>query len=85
MACPCRSLAEGAGSAHTPTMSLKNAALLALTGMILMAILSVGTFIADVFAVARGLIPAVRLLTSLVYSLAAVSVAVFFYVFHRAQ
>ena len=39
----------------------------------------------DVLSLARGLIPAVTLLTALIYAFAAVSVAVFFYVFHRAQ
>jgi len=39
----------------------------------------------DVFSLARGLIAAVMLLTSLIHAFAAVSVAIFFYVFHRAQ
>jgi len=39
----------------------------------------------DVFSMARGLIAAVTLVTSLIHAFAAVSVTIFFYVFHRAQ
>jgi len=66
-------------------MSLKNAALLALIGTILLTILIVVSFISTLLGVMRGLIPAMTLLTSLVQMFASVTVVVFFYVFHRAQ
>jgi len=70
---------------HTPVMGLKNAAFLALIGMILVTILLIAGLIGDVLDVARGLIPAMRLLPSLIYAFAGLSVTVFFYVSHRAQ
>ena len=66
-------------------MTLKNAAFLALVGMILATILLVVGFIGDALAVVRGLIPAMRLLTSFIYAFAALSMAVFLYAFHKAQ
>ena len=70
---------------HTPSMTLKNAALLAQIGTILVAALLVWDLIVNVLNVIRGLIPAVVLLSSLIYAFGAFSVAVFFFVFHRAQ
>jgi hypothetical protein len=66
-------------------MTLKNAAFLALFGMILTSILLVAGFIADVFGVVRDLIPAMRLLASFIYAFAGLSVVVFLYAFHKAQ
>jgi hypothetical protein len=66
-------------------MTLKSAAFLALTGTILLTILLIASLIGDVLGVVRGLIPAMRLLTSLVFAFAGLSVAVFFYVFHKTQ
>lgn len=66
-------------------MTLKNAALLALIGTILITALSVWTFVFNVLNVLRGLIPALTLFSSFIYAFACFSVAVFFYVFHRAQ
>jgi len=66
-------------------MTLKNAAFLALVGMILATILLVAGFIGDVFGVVRGLIPAMRLLTSFIYVFAGLSMVVFLYAFHKAQ
>lgn len=66
-------------------MTLKQASLLAFIGTLLLAIYLAGDFILDLLSMARGLIPAVTLLTSLIRTFAAVTVAVFFYVFHRAQ
>jgi hypothetical protein len=70
---------------HTPTMTLKNAALLALIGTILMMALLVWTFVFNFLNLLRGLVPAVTLFTSLIYAFGCFSVAVFFYVFHRTQ
>jgi hypothetical protein len=66
-------------------VSLKNAALLALIGMILLTVLVGANFISTVSGVVRGLIPAMALLTSLVDLFASLSVVVFFYVFYRKQ
>ncbi len=52
-------------------MTLKNAALLALVGMILLTILLLAGFIRDVASAVDGLIPAIRVLRSLVYVLQA--------------
>ena len=78
-------VAADTGKVHTPTMTLKNAALLALIGTILGTILLVWTFFLDVVNVLRGLVPALTLFSSLIYAFACLSVAVFFYVFHKAQ
>lgn len=78
-------LANNSKSIHNPTMSLKNAALLALIGTILLTVLLVVSFIFTLLGVMRDVVPAMTLLTSLVHVVASVTVMVFFYVFHRAQ
>jgi len=78
-------LADGAQNVHTLTMSLKNAAFLALVGMIPVTLLLITVLIGDALAVVRGLIPLMRLLTSLIYAFASLSVMVFLYAFHKAQ
>jgi hypothetical protein len=67
------------------SMTLKNAALLALVGTILMTILLVWNFIFTLLNVLRDLVPAVTLFSSLIYAFGWFSVMVFFFVFHRAQ
>jgi hypothetical protein len=66
-------------------MSLKNAAFLALVGMSLVTILLMAILIGDALAAVRGLIPVMRLLTSLIYAFASLSVVLFLYAFHKAQ
>ena len=66
-------------------MTLKHASTLAFIGTALLAILLVVDLILNLMSIMRGLIPAVMVLTSLIYAFAALSVAVFFYVFHRTQ
>jgi len=66
-------------------MTLKSAALLALVGRVLMTALLVWTFVLTFPNVRRDLVPAVTLLQSFIYAFGCFSVAVFFYVFHRAQ
>ena len=66
-------------------MTLKNAALLALTGTILMTALLLWTFVSTLLNVLRDLVPAVTLFSSLICAFGCFSLAVFFYVFHRAQ
>ena len=78
-------LANDADNHHTHTMSLKNAAFLAMIGTVVLTILLLLNLVNDFLAVMHELIPAMVLLSSLIYAFAAVSAAVFFYVFHRAQ
>ena len=66
-------------------MSLKNAAFLALIGVILLTVLVAVGFIRDISSSLAGAIAAIALLKSGVYLLASLSVAVFLYVFHKAQ
>lgn len=78
-------VADDTSRVHTPTMTLKNAALLALIGTILMTILLVGNFVFTFLNALRGLVPAVTLLSSFIYAIGCFAVAVFFFVFHRAK
>ena len=78
-------IAACSGSVHTPSMTLKQASFLAFIGTLLLSIFLVVDLTLDLLSMARGLIPAVTLLASLIRTFATVSVAVFFYVFHRAQ
>jgi hypothetical protein len=66
-------------------MALKNAALLALVGTGLLTVLLVAHLIIDIWGVLNGVVPAIRVLTSLIHVLASLSVAVFFYVFQKEQ
>jgi hypothetical protein len=66
-------------------MTLKNAALLALIGTILLTALLLWDFVFNLLNLLRGLIPATIVFSSFIYAFTSFSVAVFFYVFHRAQ
>jgi hypothetical protein len=66
-------------------MSLKSAALFALIGMILLTVLLAAGFIRDLSAFASGAVAMITLLTSGIHLLASLSVAVFLFVFHKAQ
>ena len=66
-------------------MSLKNAALFALIGMMVLTVFLAVDFIGTILNVGRGLVPAMKLLTSFVDLLASVGLTVFLYVFGRAQ
>jgi hypothetical protein len=79
------SLADDPASIHTPIMSLKNAALLALIGMLLLSVLVGAYFITTMLGVMRDVIPANALFTSAIHLFASLSVLVFFYVFYRGQ
>jgi len=72
-------------SVHTPTMALKNAALLAFVGTIVMTALLAWNFVFTFLNVLRGLVPAASLFSSFIYAFGCFSVMVFFFVFHRAQ
>jgi len=78
-------LAEDGGIVHTPSMTVKNAALLALIGTILVTALLAFHLIRNVLNVVQGLVPPVALFSSLIFTFGAFSVAVFFFVFHKAQ
>jgi hypothetical protein len=66
-------------------MTLKNATLLALLGILLLSLLLLAGFIRDLASAVSGLIPAIRVLRSLVYLVAGVTMAAFLYVFHKKQ
>ncbi|MGD1096018.1 MAG: hypothetical protein ABSB35_29000 [Bryobacteraceae bacterium] len=80
-----RALAGSARSGHTSSMTLKSAAFLALIGTILVTVLLVWDLIFSLMNVVRGLVPAVTLFSSLIYAFGALTVTVFFFVFHKAQ
>jgi hypothetical protein len=64
-------------------MNLKSAAFLALIGTILTTVLLVYNLIFSVLNVMRGLIPLDNLFSTLIYAFASLTVAVFFFVFHK--
>jgi hypothetical protein len=66
-------------------MTLKTAAFFALIGMILLSVLLAVGFIREVSGLLSGAVAAVTVLHSLVHLLASLGVAVFMYVFYRAQ
>jgi hypothetical protein len=66
-------------------MSLKNAAFFALIGITLLTVLLAAGFIRDVSSLLAGAIAAMALLISLIHLLASLSLAVFLYVFYKAQ
>jgi hypothetical protein len=66
-------------------MTLKNVSLFAMIGTILVTALLMWNLIVNVLNVSRGLVPAAVLFSSLIYAFGALSVAVFFFVFHKAQ
>jgi UPF0716 family protein affecting phage T7 exclusion len=66
-------------------MKLKSATFLALIGSVLLTALLLWTLLSTTLNVARGLVPAINLVSSLLYAFAALCVAVFFFVFHKSQ
>ena len=66
-------------------MTMRSAASLALIGAVLVAIVLVVGFVLDLLNVLRGLVPALRLVTSLIYAFAGVGAVVFLWVFRDAQ
>jgi len=67
------------------TMNLKRAALFALVGIALLTVVLAVGFIRDVTAFSAGALAAMTLLKSFIKLLAGLSVAVFLYVFYKAQ
>jgi hypothetical protein len=66
-------------------MTLKSAALLGLVGMLLLTALLVIDLFSNISHVLGGLVPAVILFRSLVYTFAGLCLTVFLGVFHKAQ
>ena len=66
-------------------MTLKNAALLALVGTILLTVLLTIDCIVSLTGFMRGVVPVISLFASLIRLFAALSLAVFFYVFHKGH
>jgi hypothetical protein len=66
-------------------MTMRSAASLALLGAVLVTILLVVGFVLDLLNVLQGLIPALRLVTSFIYTFAGVGAVVFLCVFRKAQ
>jgi hypothetical protein len=64
-------------------MSLKSAAFLALIGMILITILRLYDLVSTIMNVIGGLVPAITLVSSLIYTFASLGLAAFFFVFHK--
>jgi hypothetical protein len=64
-------------------MNLKTASFLAMIGTLLLTILLVYRFVMDALNVVSGLIPAVTLFSCLIYAFAALTVTIFFFVFHK--
>jgi hypothetical protein len=70
---------------HNPDMTLKNAACFAIAGTAAWTVLTAINFLQNVSGVMRGFIPAMRLITSFIPLIAALSLLVFFVVFSRKQ
>jgi len=66
-------------------MTLKSAATFAFIGTLLAAALLIYDFVFDIVSLSRGLIPLVRLFSSFIYALAALSLTVFFFVFQKKE
>jgi hypothetical protein len=66
-------------------MTLKGAALLAFIGTVLITVFLTWTFVLHVLNVVRDAEPPVVLFASFVYAFGCFTLAVFFFIFHRAQ
>jgi hypothetical protein len=66
-------------------MNLRNAAFLALVGMLILTLLMAFDFIHTVLAILRGLIPALAFFRSAIHLFASLCVTVFFFVFYRSH
>ena len=66
-------------------MTMQSAASLALIGAVLVSVVLVVGFVLDLLNVLRGLVPALRLVTSVIYAFAGVGAVVFLWVFRKAH
>ena len=76
---------NGRKSVYTPAMTLKTAAFFAFVGMALLTVVCAVGFIRDLSALVAGAIAPMIVLGSLIHLLSSLSVAVFLYVFQKAQ
>jgi hypothetical protein len=79
------SIATEPGGVHTPKMTMKNAALLALVGTVLMTALLFWIFISNLLNVLRDVTAPVVLFSSFIYAFGCLTLAIFFFVFYKAQ
>lgn len=66
-------------------MNLKTASFLALIGTILSTVLLVYDFIFGIVNMLRGLLPLTNVIAAGIYAFASLTVAIFFFVFHRGS
>jgi len=66
-------------------MTIKNAAFLAFIGTLLLTLLLIWRLVMDILNVSQNLVPAVTLFASILYAFAALTVAIFFFVFQSKQ
>ena len=66
-------------------MTLKNAAFLAFLSTLVLSIVLLWRLVMDILNLMSGLIPAVAVLSSILYAFVAVTLAIFFFVFQRSQ
>jgi hypothetical protein len=66
-------------------MTVKSSAFLAMSGTILVTAVLVWDLIFKILNILQGLVPPVALFSSLIYAFGALTVTVFFFVFHKAQ
>jgi hypothetical protein len=85
VALPTGLVADGRADVHTPAMTLKGAAVLALIGTTLVTAFMLWRFVFDLLNVLRGVQPPVVLISSFIFAFSCLTLAVFFYVFQRAQ
>ncbi|QOY91516.1 hypothetical protein [Paludibaculum fermentans] len=78
-------LDPGGCSAYYSAMTLKSAAVFALIGMALASFLAAAVFLRDLSGMIGGAVAEVEFVKSSILLLAALSLTVFFFVFHRAQ
>jgi hypothetical protein len=64
-------------------VSVKNAAFLALIGMILVTVLAVADLFQTAAGVVRGIVPAAAVFRSLIYAFASITLSVFLFVIFR--
>jgi len=64
-------------------VSVKQAAFLAVIGMVLVTVMAVASLFQDVAGVLRGIVPAVAVFRSLIYSFASISLTVFLFVTYK--
>ena len=64
---------------------MKNAAFLATVGMIILTALVLFDFFGNVAGVLRGLIPAVALFRSAIYTFASITLTIFLFAFYKRQ